>query len=101
MDIMDAQGTNEDPIHQMGRLFSEHLGPGLTPTLDVDRRLRLDDRELRSDVAAEVARRWEKVNTENFLDLSDYAGFRRGFRNLFGFEVDGVDYDAPVETELV
>ena len=75
--------------------------PGLTPTLDADRRLRLDDRELRSDVAAEVARRWEKVNTENFLDLSDYAGFRRGFRNLFGFEVDGVDYDAPVETELV
>ena len=100
-DIMDAQGTNEDPIRQMGRLFSEHLGAGLTPTLDADRRLRLDDRELRSDVVAEVARRWEEVNTENFLDLSDYTGFKRGFRNLFGFEVDGVDYDAPVETELV
>ena len=100
-DIMDAQGTNEDPIRQMGRLFSEHLGPGLTPTLDADRRLRLDDRELRSDIMVEVARRWEEVNTENFLDLSDYAGFKRGFRNLFGFEVDGVDYDAPVETELV
>ena len=100
-DIMDAQGTNEDPIRQMGRLFSEHLGPGLTPALDADRRLRLDDRELRSDVVAEVMRRWEDVNTENFLDLSDYAGFKRGFRNLFGFEVDDVDYDAPVEVELV
>ena len=100
-DIMDALETNEDPIGQMGRLFSEHLGPGLTPTLDADRRLRLDDRELQSNVVGEVARRWEEVNTENFLDLSDYAGFKRGFRNLFGFEVDGVDYDAPVETELV
>ena len=100
-DIMDELETNEDPIGQMGRLFSEHLGPGLIPTLDADRRLRLDDFELRSDIVAEVAWRWEEVNTENFLDLSDYAGFKRGFRNLFGFEVDGVDYDAPVETELV
>lgn len=100
-DIMDELETNEDPIGQMGRLFSEHLGPGLIPTLDADRRLRLDDFELRSDIVAEVAWRWEEVNTENFLDLSDYAGFKRGFRNLFGFEVDGVDYDAPVETELI
>ena len=100
-DIMDALETNEDPIGQMGRLFSEHLGPGLIPTLDADRRLRLDDFELRSDIVAEVAWRWEEVNTQNFLDLSDYAGFKRGFRNLFGFEVNGVDYDAPVETELV
>ena len=100
-DIMNAQGINEDPIGQMGRLFSEHLGPGLTPALDADRRLRLDDRELRANVVAEVARRWEEVNTENYLDLSDYAGFKRGFRNLFGFDVDGVDYDEAVEIELV
>ncbi|MDE0300876.1 MAG: trans-2-enoyl-CoA reductase family protein [Candidatus Poribacteria bacterium] len=100
-DIMDAQGTNEDPIRQMGRLFSEHLGPSLTPALDADRRLRLDDRELRSEIVGEVTRRWDEVNTENFLDLSDYAGFKRGFRNLFGFEVAGVDYDAPVDIELV
>ena len=100
-DIMNAQGINEDPIGQMGRLFSEHLGPGLTPALDADRRLRLDDRQLRANVVVEVARRWEEVNTENYLDLSDYAGFKRGFRNLFGFDVDGVDYDEPVEIELV
>ena len=67
---MDELETNEDPIGQMGRLFSEHLGPGLIPTLDADRRLRLDDFELRSDIVAEVAWRWEEVNTENFLDLS-------------------------------
>jgi enoyl-[acyl-carrier protein] reductase/trans-2-enoyl-CoA reductase (NAD+) len=100
-DIMNAKGINEEPIGQMARLFDEHLGPDGTPTLDPDRCIRLDDRELRSDVATEVTNRWGLVNTDNFQDLSDYAGFKRGFRNLFGFEVEGVDYDAAVETELM
>ena len=99
--IMNAQGTNEDAISQMARLFSEHLGPDLTPALDANRLLRLDDRELHSDIVSEVTKRWAEVNSDNFLNLSDYEGFKRGFRNLFGFELESVDYDAPVETELV
>ncbi len=99
-DIMNEKGINEAPIGQMQRLFSEHLGPGLTPRLDSDRYIRLDDRELRQDVTDAVTERWEKINTDNFHELSDYAGYRRRFRNLFGFEVDGVDYDEAVETEL-
>ena len=88
---MDAQGTNEDPIRQMGRLFQRTFGTGVNAYVGCRSSVKTaDDRELRSDVVAEVARRWEEVNTENFLDLSDYAGFLRGFRNLFGFEVDGV-----------
>lgn len=100
-DIMDAQGINEAPIGQMKRLFSEHLGPGLQPELDGERYIRLDDRELQREVTDAVTNRWEQINTDNFHELSDYAGFRRRFRNLFGFEVEGVDYDAAVETELV
>lgn len=99
-DIMNAQGINEAPIEQMQRLFAEHLGPGLQPQLDSERYIRLDDRELQADVTAAVTERWEQIDTDNFHELSDYAGFRRRFRNLFGFEVDGVDYDAAVETEL-
>ncbi len=100
-DIMNAKGINEAPIGQMQRLFSEHLGPGLKPQLDSERYIRLDDRELRQDVTEAVTARWEEIDTDNFHDLSDYADFRRRFRNLFGFEVDGVDYDEAVETELV
>ena len=100
-DIMVEYIIEESPIGQMERLFNDHIGPGLEPTLDADRRLRLDDFELRSDVVEEVTRRWEEVNAENLHELSDYAWFKRGFRNLFGFEVDGVDYDEPVEIELV
>ena len=98
--IMDTKGTNEDPIAQMGRLFTEHLGPDLSPTLDADRRIRLDDRELRADVTAEIIERWGEINTDNFREISDYNGLQHSFRNLFGFDVDGVNYDAAVETEV-
>jgi trans-2-enoyl-CoA reductase len=39
------------------------------------------------------------VNTDNFRSLSDYDAYKKGFRQLFGFEVDGIDYDKPVELE--
>ncbi|MDE0635750.1 MAG: trans-2-enoyl-CoA reductase family protein [Candidatus Poribacteria bacterium] len=100
-DIMNAKGINEAPIGQMQRLFSEYLGPGLQPQLDSERYIRLDDRELRQDVTDAVSERWEQISTDNFHELSDYAGYRRRFRNLFGFEVEDVDYDEAVETELV
>ena len=100
-DIMDARGINEAPIGQMRRLFSEHLGPGLQPQLDGERYIRIDDRELQPEVTDAVTERWERIDTDNFHELSDYAGYRRRFRNLFGFEVEGVDYDEAVETELV
>ena len=99
-DIMDAKGVNEAPIGQMLRLFSEHLGPGLHPHLDTERYIRLDDRELQPEITDAVTERWAQIDTHNFHELSDYAGYRRRFRNLFGFEVEGVDYEEAVETEL-
>ena len=99
--IMDAKGINEAPIGQMRRLFSEHLGPELEPQLDSERYIRLDDRELQSEITDAVTERWGQIDTDNFHELSDYAGYRRRFRNLFGFEVEGMDYDEAVETELV
>ena len=100
-DIMNAKGINEAPIGQMRRLFSEHLGPGCQPQLDSERYIRLDDRELQPEITNAVTERWGQIDTDNFHELSDYAGYRRRFRNLFGFEVEGVDYDEAVETELV
>ena len=40
------------------------------------------------------------MTTENLNEISDWAGFKREFRQLFGFEVDGVDYDEPVEIDV-
>jgi trans-2-enoyl-CoA reductase len=33
------------------------------------------------------------------MAISDYASFKREFRQLFGFEVDGVNYAEPAEVE--
>lgn len=52
------------------------------------------------EVQADVAKIWSQVTSENLRELTDFAGFQRDFRSLFGFEVGGVDYSEPVETEL-
>ena len=97
--IMRERKLHEDPIHQMVRLFSDHVGPGATPAVDGEDRIRLDDLELDESVQAEVEAVWPKITTDNFRVLTDYDTYKRGFRQLFGFEVDGVSYDEPVELE--
>jgi enoyl-[acyl-carrier protein] reductase/trans-2-enoyl-CoA reductase (NAD+) len=98
--VMKAAGTHEGIGEQIARLFRHHIAPGRTPSFDVMGRIRLDDREMDPAVQARVAELWDQVTTENLFELTDYAGFKREFRGLFGFEVDGVDYAAPVETDV-
>ena len=47
-----------------------------------------------------VADLWDRVTTENLSEISDVDGFRKEFSNLFGFQIDGLDYEALTETEL-
>jgi len=98
--VMKRKNLEEGPLEQMRRLFADFLCVGHAPKLDEARRLRLDDREMRNDVQAEVAALWPRVTTETLREVSDFAGFQREFRGLFGFEVDGVDYEEPTETDL-
>jgi enoyl-[acyl-carrier protein] reductase/trans-2-enoyl-CoA reductase (NAD+) len=53
--------------------------------------------ELLPAVQADVAALWDKVDTDNLDTLSDFAGYKEEFLQLFGFEVEGVDYDADVD----
>jgi enoyl-[acyl-carrier protein] reductase / trans-2-enoyl-CoA reductase (NAD+) len=98
--VMKRKGLHEGCIEQMRRLVFEHLAAGKTPTTDEQGMIRLDDLELRDDVQTEVMDLWSQANTENLEEISDLAGFRLDFNNLFGFEVDGVDYGQPAETDL-
>jgi len=95
--VMNERGLEESPIEQMRRLFAGVVAVSGDPQTDEAGRLRLDDREMRTDVQAEIARLWPQVTTENLRSVTDFAGFQRQFRNLFGFEVEGVDYERPVE----
>jgi len=44
-----------------------------------------------------VAELWSQIDTDNLSELSDFAGYREEFLQLFGFEIPGVDYDADVD----
>ena len=97
--VMKARGEHEGCIEQVNRLFRDSLyGTATGP--DVDGRLRADNLELNPEVQAEVAEIWEQINTDNLKTLSDFDGYRQEFLQLFGFEVDGVDYDADVNPEV-
>jgi enoyl-[acyl-carrier protein] reductase / trans-2-enoyl-CoA reductase (NAD+) len=98
--VMKNKNLEEGPLEQMRRLFTDFLCADQAMKLDASRRLRLDDREMRRDVQAEVAALWPRVTTENLREITDFAGFQREFRGLFGFEVEGVNYEEPAETDL-
>jgi enoyl-[acyl-carrier protein] reductase/trans-2-enoyl-CoA reductase (NAD+) len=97
---MKKKNLDEGPLEQMRRLFTDFLCTGQAPKVDEARRLRLDDREMREDVQADVTALWPEVTTENLREISAFAEFQREFRGLFGFEVEGVDYEQAIETDL-
>ncbi|MFC6998447.1 enoyl-ACP reductase FabV [Rufibacter roseus] len=94
--VMKEKGIHEGTIEQIQRLFQDRLyANGEVPT-DEQGRIRIDDWEMRDDVQAEVAALWEQANTENLSEIGDLQGYRTDFFNLFGFEVDGVEYEKDV-----
>lgn len=97
--VATSMGIKEAPIHQMVRLFNTHLGRGISPRLDAQGLIRMDDLEMRPEVQADVLGRWSRATTETIRELADLDGFRSDFHQLFGFDVPGVDYTAPTEIE--
>ncbi|MFD0717581.1 enoyl-ACP reductase FabV [Paenibacillus sp. GCM10027626] len=97
---MKEKGLHEGCIEQIYRLFTERLYTGGETPVDEAGRIRIDDWELREDVQAEIVKAWENVTTENIHELTDLEGFRREFFQLFGFETEGVDYEADVNPDV-
>jgi len=97
---LKSRGLDEGTIEQMRRLFFDFLGDGARISTDEAGRIRMDDREMRADVQADITRVWPQVTTENLRQITAYEDFQREFRSLFGFELEGVDYDTPIETDV-
>lgn len=95
--VMKAEGTHEDCIEQMDRLFRERLH---NPQPDEQGRIRLDDWEMAEAIQDPVISNWSKVNTDNLMELSDYDGYQSSFLRLFGFGLKGVDYEADTDTAV-
>ena len=92
--VMKERGVFESCLEHIGRLFTSEIYASGERALDEAGRLRLDDRELDADLQAEVARRWELASSDNISAISDLDGVREQFLRVFGFSVNGVDYEA-------
>ncbi|MCM4170353.1 enoyl-[acyl-carrier-protein] reductase FabV [Arenibacter sp. TNZ] len=93
--VMKEEGIHEGCIEQIQRLFQERLYVKDMP-VDGQGRIRIDDWEMRDDVQARVAELWKEATTETLPKIGDLKGYEKDFFNLFGFMVDGVDYNADV-----
>ncbi len=91
--VMKEDGSNEGCIEQLQRLFTECLYSD-NPRLDDKGRFRVDDKELNPVVQARVEAIWPQVTEENLFELTDFKGYNSDFLKLFGFGVEGIDYDA-------
>lgn len=98
--LLAAAERFESPTEQIRRLFDDHLAVLGRPEVDGEGRIRLDDWELEPGLQDEIARRWSATTDATFASLADFAGFQYRFRQLFGFDVPGVDYDEPVDADL-
>jgi len=97
--VMKQLGLDEGCIEQIDRLFRTQLGADAI--LDDAMRLRVDDWELSPKVQAEILRRWPLLSTETLGELADLPEYHRQFLRLFGFGIDGIDYEQDVDPKVV
>lgn len=98
--VMKERECHEDIISHIHRMFATQFKSGVGQRLDDDGRIRMDDVELSDEIQAEVQRRWPLVETDNLDELGDLSGFREDFLRIFGFGIDGVDYEVDVDPTL-
>lgn len=98
--VMKEEGTQEGCIEQLYGLFNKCLYPSGSRIMDDEGRLRMDGKELSKHVQDKVAELWPQVTTENIDELTDYIGYHNEFLQLFGFGIDGVDYEADFDPQI-
>ncbi|HBR96838.1 MAG TPA: bifunctional NADH-specific enoyl-ACP reductase/trans-2-enoyl-CoA reductase [Gammaproteobacteria bacterium] len=93
--VMREKGLHEGCVEQIDRLFRSGLY-GDSAHMDEQRRYRMDDWELREDVQDACRSLWPTITSENLFEMTDYQFYKDEFLKLFGFGVEGVDYEADV-----
>ncbi|RTE67509.1 trans-2-enoyl-CoA reductase family protein [Amphritea opalescens] len=93
--IMRAEGVHEGCMEQVYRLFNTGIA-GDSGKVDGENRLRMDDWELRDDIQQKCSELWPQVTSENLFELTDYQLYKDEFLKLFGFGLEGVDYEEDI-----
>lgn len=95
--IMKEMGIHEGCIEQMYRMFAEKLYGGSVVT-DEEGLIRMDDWEMRGDVQNKISEIWNNISDDTIGECADLDGYRTDFNRLFGFDAEGVDYEADTDT---
>ena len=95
--VMKEAGLHEGCIEQIQRLYAQRLYSGAAVATDEQGRIRVDDWEMREDIQEKVIALWQGATTENLEEIGDLEGYRKDFYNLFGFDINGVDYKADTD----
>ena len=61
----------------------------------------MDDWEMAEPLQSTVKEIWPGIETSNVYELTDLAEMRNEFFRLFGFNVEGIDYEADVDITAV
>jgi enoyl-[acyl-carrier protein] reductase/trans-2-enoyl-CoA reductase (NAD+) len=90
--VMKADGTYEGCIEQIQNLFIDNIYSD-TPRLDEQNRYRQNHKELEESVQQRITDIWNTVDSDSIDELTDYIGYHQEFLQLFGFGINGVDYE--------
>ena len=94
---LKQRGDWRDCTQQVYSLLDDSLY-GTNPSVDEVGRLRADAHELQPELQRQLEGLWQQVDNSNFNELGDFTGFRQEFLKLFGFGIEGIDYERDIST---
>lgn len=99
---MRAEGVHEGCMEHIYRLFNTSLYSQDESSIIKDdaNRYRMDGWELREDIQDYCVKLWSEVTDDNLKEKTDYELYKKEFMQLFGFELEEIDYTASVDTEV-
>lgn len=96
--LMQENGTHEDCIEQIHRLFDTKLyAKNQTNITDEENRFRLDDLELKAEIQEKCNELMPKITTETLFEKTDYQLYKNSFLKLFGFGIEEIDYEQDID----
>jgi enoyl-[acyl-carrier protein] reductase/trans-2-enoyl-CoA reductase (NAD+) len=87
------------PARQAVDLWSQLTGES-PQHVDDEGRIRLDSWELNDEVQRAVRHNWNAVDASNHAEFADIGWFYDAVYRLYGFRVDGIDYEQPCEVDI-
>lgn len=98
--VMKEQNIHEGCIEQMYRMIHDRLCTGGEVLTDENRLIRMDDWEMRPEVQNAVQEIWNTLSQDNLDQVTDIEEYWQEFYEIFGFHIEGVDYEADVDIQL-